>query len=105
MDWNGLFDKYPDDHKQINDLRVRANKLETLRDFNETETAKIIKEYCGILITGINNTLMSETPMENSERQLLLERRRNYLMFKGLFENAEKQLESIDQQVSYKLKD
>lgn len=103
MNWQGLFDKYPDDHKQINELRIRANKLDTLRDFNESETAKIIKDYCDILITGTNNALMADTPMEDSARQLLLERRRNYLMFKGLFENAEKQLESIDKQVSYKL--
>lgn len=91
--WSDLLEQYPEDAKQISDLRVKCEKLGEISDFAESPAGQFFIEFLKMNVDMVNNNLLSDEPMSEMQRGILLEKRRMYNSFVGFFTTARQRKE------------
>jgi len=98
MDFQALLDKYPiEQHSEIHKLRIDHYRQLKLDEMKESPAGKFLVEYLEMLISGIDTRLLSNEPFAQGERELLVERRQNFRLFKSLFDNAKQRADGIEE--------
>lgn len=104
MDFQALLDKYPvEEHAEIHKMRVEHYKQLKLDELAEHPAGKFIIEYMDMLISGIESRLLVDEPFQTGEREILVERRANFKLFKSLFTMAKKRMDGIEEFAKSKL--
>ena len=104
MDFQALLDKYPiEEHAQIHKMRVEHYKQLKLDELYEHPAGKFLVEYLDMLIGGVDTRLLASEPFQVGEREILIEKRQNFKLFKSLFELAHKKADGIEEYANSKL--
>jgi hypothetical protein len=104
MDFSPLLEKYPiEEHEEIHKMRMDHFKQLKLEEFGDSPAGKFVIEYFDSLINGIEARLLSAEPFQVGEREVFIERRQNFRLFKSLFELARKRADNIEEFAKSKL--
>ena len=104
MDFNALLEKYPiEEHAEIHAMRLAHYNQLKLDELSNHPAGKFLTEYFHSLIEGCDRLLLANEPMEKEARDIILERRQNFRLFKSLFDNAGQKATGIEEYANSKL--